>query len=232
MFISFMHGIYRPLRSGLGARHLLLGLVLGLVPLHAAADDEWSLFGSNETRYDEIDTFRKWTGMLERYPNEQRQQQSLCSQEGRRAACVLTGWMQNLENMRRLSKRAQIDAVNAQMNAMPYTEDIVNWGMEDYWETPFEFLRRSGDCEDYAISKYKSLRLLGFPAEDLRIIVLNDLNLGVLHAVLGVHYDGQFLILDNQITQAVESKRIFHYQPIYSINEEYWWRHQPKLGGR
>ena len=48
------------------------------------------------------------------------------------------------------------------------------WGVMDYWETPAEFFQKSGDCEDFAIAKYFALRDLGFPASQMRIVVLKD----------------------------------------------------------
>ena len=65
-----------------------------------------------------------------------------------------------------------------------------------------------------------------FAKEDMRIVVLQDLNLKVAHAVLVVYIDGKALVLDNQITKVVESKRIKHYKPIFSINEGAWWLHR------
>ena len=122
---------------------------------------------------------------------------------------------------------AQIKSVNRYMNEISYVKDIVNWGMEDYWETLFEFFTRNGDCEDYAIAKYLSLKKLGFTQDQLRIVVLNDSNLKILHSVLAVYEGGKVYILDNQIKNVLEDKRIHHYEPIYSINETAWWRHLP-----
>jgi predicted transglutaminase-like cysteine proteinase len=229
MFITFIqrlpgNHIKRTWRSFSAA--LLAATAISLVAQPASAKPkDWVLFGTAESSYDDISAFKKWTSMLERYPAQRAEQEKLCKQQGRRAACVLTGWMKKIEEFRTLPKSEQVNAVNSYLNEMPYIEDIVNWGMEDFWATPIEFLQRSGDCEDYAIAKYKSLRLLGFTPEELRIVVLNDLNLNVLHAVLGVKVDGRYMILDNQIKQTVESRRVFHYQPIYSINEDGWWRH-------
>jgi predicted transglutaminase-like cysteine proteinase len=45
------------------------------------------------------------------------------------------------------------------------------------------------------------LRDLGVPIDDMRIVVLNDLNLRIAHAVLAVYVDADPYILDNQISQ-------------------------------
>ena len=86
--------------------------------------------------------------------------------------------------------------------------------------------------EDYAIIKYLSLRRLGFPEEDLRVVAVKDLNLKVGHAVLIVFWADpktgkkRSLLLDNQIKKVVASRSARHYQPVFSINKDYWWRHR------
>jgi predicted transglutaminase-like cysteine proteinase len=122
--------------------------------------------------------------------------------------------------------RAQIEAVNAVMNRARYITDQVNWGMSDYWATPAEFFWKDGDCEDFAIAKFMSLRALGFPNDTLRIVVVQDLNLKTPHAVLAVHLEQGWLLLDNQVSQVVELRRVHHYQPIFSLNETSWWLHR------
>ena len=98
--------------------------------------------------------------------------------------------------------------------------------MPDYWATPSQFLTRNGDCEDYAITKYFSLRQLGFSADSMRIVVLQDLNLNTAHAILIVYMGKKALVLDNQVATVVDATSILHYQPIYSINEKHWWLHR------
>jgi len=116
------------------------------------------------------------------------------------------------------------------MNKAKYVQDKNNWGKNDYWATPQEFMARFGDCEDYAIIKYLSLRMLGWKDEDLRVVAVKDLNLKVGHAVLVVYMTTKSgkripLVLDNQIKDVVKASSIRHYQPVFSINQKNWWRH-------
>ena len=127
--------------------------------------------------------------------------------------------------LKSVDRRAQLDLVNDFMNKFPYIEDIVNWGQANYWEAPLEFLHKSGDCKDYAIAKYMSLRYLGWPVDALRLVVLRDVNLSADHAVLAVYTADGILILDNQIRDVTNAQNIHHYRPYYSINEQYWWFH-------
>ena len=43
-------------------------------------------------------------------------------------------------------------------------------------------------------------------------------------AVLVVHYKNRALILDNQIIQVLDARKIRHYRVTYSINEKHWWK--------
>ena len=95
--------------------------------------------------------------------------------------------------------------VNTFWNRFPYREDITNWGKADYWVWPNLFLKKSGDCEDYAIIKYFTLKELGMDTDKLRIVVLRDTLRRLSHAVLAVYMDNDIVILDN-ISNAIMSR--------------------------
>ncbi len=118
-----------------------------------------------------------------------------------------------------------IKFVNSFWNTFPYKEDIINWGVEDYWAIPNEFLKKSGDCEDYAIIKYFTLKELGIPTARMRIVVLRDSIRNLAHAVLAVYIGNDVYILDNLSNTALSHKRLTHYVPQYSINENNRWAH-------
>ena len=113
----------------------------------------------------------------------------------------------------------------SRMNSARYIEDINNYGDTDYWATPGQFFDRSGDCEDYAIAKFMTLLELGFSNEQMRIAVVHDTNLNLIHAVLVVYVNDVGYLLDNQIEQVVQVDSVRHYRPYYSLNETRWWRH-------
>ncbi|MDE2229418.1 MAG: transglutaminase-like cysteine peptidase [Alphaproteobacteria bacterium] len=56
--------------------------------------------------------------------------------------------------------------------------------------TPFEFLRRDGQCQDYAITKFLLLRELGVSNNAMPLVVLRDIRRQVDHAVLVVTVSG------------------------------------------
>ncbi len=119
-----------------------------------------------------------------------------------------------------------LDKVNAYMNRASYIVDPVNWGIPDYWATPDEFFLKDGDCEDYAISKYVTLKRLGIAPDAMRLVILQDENLKVAHAVLAVSLGDNIFILDNQVDAVLPHTKILHYRPVYSINESAWWLHR------
>jgi predicted transglutaminase-like cysteine proteinase len=183
------------------------------------------LFGSQETEANTVSMFPKWGGAVQRFFDEKRLADEPCTSTIFNR-CHLQEWLAFLATLRGKAPREQLTAVNDYLNKASYITDPVNWRVADYWSAPLEFLSKDGDCEDYAIAKYFSLRWLGWPVAALRIVVLQDLNLRVAHAVLVAYVDGHALVLDNQIHQVVDASAIHHYRPIYSINEQHWWLHR------
>jgi predicted transglutaminase-like cysteine proteinase len=56
--------------------------------------------------------------------------------------------------------------------------------------------------------------------------VVDDTNLRVAHAVLVVAEEDRLLVLDNQVPDVLDSRRILHYRPVFSLNENRWWLHR------
>ena len=115
--------------------------------------------------------------------------------------------------------------VNSFWNTWPYVEDIVNWRQEDYWEIPAEFLKKSGDCEDYSIIKYFTLKELGIPPESMRVVVVRDTIRNFAHAVLVVYLNDDAFILDNLSNSVLSHTKVRQYSPQYSVNEFGRWAH-------
>lgn len=169
--------------------------------------------------------FPKWTGTLSRYFDQKKLRQYQCGSV-RFNPCALQSWEAYVSRLKGLTPLEQARSVNAYLNRIRYVTDPVNWRLPDYWSTPNEFLDIAGDCEDYAISKYMSLRALGFPVKSMRILIVQDMNLGgIIHSILAVKIDGEAYILDNQIRTLELASSIYHYKAIYSINEEAWWQY-------
>lgn len=194
----------------------VLVLLLGAAPAEARKYPR--IFGSIELFSTKTTRFPKWLGMLDRFQDGNK----LCES----VTCTSKGWKEFIAELQGKDLKTQLSEVNRKFNRYPYILDIDNWGEEDYWETPYQFLKKSGDCEGYAISKYFTLKALGVPIEDMRVVALQDMNLNLGHAVLVVYVDDQPLMLDNQIASVVPANSIKHYNPVFSINEAGWWLHR------
>jgi predicted transglutaminase-like cysteine proteinase len=147
-------------------------------------------------------------------------------------ACSPTAvsWQQVVRMAGDKSPMEQLRTVNAFFNQWPYRLDIEAYGASDYWASPEEFLKRSGDCEDYSIVKYFALEQVGFKAEKMRIVVVQDQIRNVGHAVLAVYFNETAYILDNLSNLVLSHDRYRHYIPQYSINGTSRWAHIRPIG--
>lgn len=206
---------------------LIAGLALMLMAFNSEAVKRPAdhLFGYQEIFKTNLGLFPQWLSVLERHIKE-----SVPRGECRSKAfnqCHFQQWQAFLVSIKSLPASEKIKRVNEYANQKTYVLDIENYGIEDYWATPGEFLLQSGDCEDYAIIKMLSLKQLGFPVANMRVVVVQDTNLRIPHAVMALKQGGDILILDNQIKQVISHTNIFHYVPVYSISENNWWMHLP-----
>lgn len=175
--------------------------------------DTARLFGSQERQSTNLAAFTKW--------NEAVEKMQVSYHYGQKES-----WQRDIQRYAHLPVGERIRRVNDYVNAVRYVEDQYNYGMSDYWASPSEFFRnRAGDCEDFALAKYKALALLGIPRDQMRLAIVQDKIRNIPHAVLIVYTDEGSLVLDNQIKVAMDSNKIDRYKPIYSINETAWWRH-------
>lgn len=219
------------MRRPLAHTALALGLVLAAATIAArprealAAPPATALFGTLEFRSDSLAALPQWRRVLERIDGE-RATYAACADGrdgcGSRAA---QAWQALLRGLDGAPEVQQVREVNSFLNQWRYRPDNENWGRSDYWASPLEFLRRSGDCEDYAIAKYVSLRSLGFEADRLRMVVLRDTLRNLAHAVLAVRMADGVYILDNLSNAVLPQSRLGHYAPYYSINENSRWAH-------
>jgi predicted transglutaminase-like cysteine proteinase len=208
-----------------GVVFFVAAMLLVLARPAEAAQQYPQIFGSQETPSSKVALFQKWKGVLDRYTVEKRFEETPCT-EGPFNRCFLQKWKTFLNEIRGFAPIEAMREVNRFANHARYVTDPVNYGMPDYWATPSQFLVKNGDCEDYAITKFLSLRALGFDNDMMRIVVLDDLNLRTPHAVLVVYIDGTAWLLDNQIRDVVRTTAARHYRAIYSLNETTWWLHR------
>lgn len=203
---------------------LLLAFLIAAMAAVPASAGAPALFGSQEKESSNLTMFTQWTGAVQRAMAEKAKQMAACV-DGKGAGCRYANWIKFAESLRDKDEATQIKSINDFINRAKYITDPDNYQVPDIWNTPAEFLDKMGDCEDYAIAKYFSLKHIGIPTERMRIVAVQDLNLKVGHAILAVYVGDHIMILDNQIKQVVDADTIKHYQAVFSINEKSWWRH-------
>ncbi len=168
--------------------------------------------------------YSKWsTAMVREQTHAQGGESGCARQLGK--PCRLDQWARFLDTLRQRDPERQISSINEFINANTFISDRDNWGIKDYWSAPGEFFANGGDCEDYVIAKYLSLRRLGFRADDLRLVVLFDRKRRLAHAVLVVKLGGRALVLDNLEDRVRSWSELPHYRPLYSLNEQAVWLH-------
>lgn len=190
-----------------------------LLAAHASAGERPALFGSREFRSANLEPFPKWLGILQR-----------CNDAEGLFGLLPDDLRSQLAPHRGDSLMSQMQFANRLVNRQAYRTDAHNWGERDRWSPPEEFLQRGGDCEDFAVTKYIALRFLGVPPDDVRIAVVQDVERGMKHAIVAVYEGDVIWILDNQVQEIRRSSDVHRYRPIYTINENHWWKHEPSPG--
>lgn len=178
-------------------RMLLLGLVLLVGLSSALANWDFGLILSNaESRYGNLGAARQ----------------------------RIQAWEALIKSSTELAEQDKLSEVNRFFNRqIRFVDDIRLWNVNDYWATPIEMLiKGAGDCEDYSIAKYFTLRRLGIPSDKLRITYVKALNYNQAHMVLTYYASpsAEPLVLDNLINQIKPASQRKDLLPVYAFNAE------------
>ncbi|HRE31431.1 MAG TPA: transglutaminase-like cysteine peptidase [Candidatus Berkiella sp.] len=147
-------------------------------------------------------------------------------QYGEYAKRRMTTWQSIIKDNQNAEELKKLQVVNQFFNLLEYRSDISQWGSEDYWATPLEFLiAGGGDCEDFTVAKYFTLLELGVPDDKLLITYVKHLQMNVAHMVLSYYPtpDSIPLILDNYNKEILPADKRTDLQPIYGFNGKGLW---------
>lgn len=183
-----------------------------------------AVFGKNSVAPGGPQPFKQWANIMDRFRAEM-SEAGYC-QASLFTRCHFQDWQAELNQLSGRDLTTQLDAVNRYINQVRYVPDLRNYRQNDYWAAPLEFMKNGGDCEDFAIAKYMSLRALGVPDERMRIVVLMDTSKRQGHAVLVVATNAGLMLLDNLRAEVTPVERIGHYMPVFSMNQAGWWVHR------
>ena len=119
-----------------------------------------------------------------------------------------------------LDKLKILNKINNFWNSKKYIPDKPK---QDYWKCPYEFNMFGGDCEDYSIVKYFTLKELCIDINLMKILILQNITNKLGHAVLTVNLDNTIWVLDNLKNNINKIEEYQNYEPKYSVNELNKW---------
>jgi predicted transglutaminase-like cysteine proteinase len=152
--------------------------------------------------------------------------QKSIAKHGPLAGKRLQAWQALVNDNLNAPEAEKLKNVNDFFNEVRFVSDIDHWGKKDYWATPVEFLETdAGDCEDYVIAKYFTLKALGVAESKLYLTYVKAVKLNQAHMVLTYFENPKSLplVLDNlnkRILPATQRKDLL---PVYSFNGDGLW---------
>ena len=145
----------------------------------------------------------------------------------------LNDWQRVMQESAGLPTADKLRQINDFFNRrIRFEDDSVIWKTSDYWATPLETLGKgAGDCEDFTIAKYLSLKNLGIPVAQMRLIYVKaklggpSSNISQAHMVLAYYDapDAEPLVLDNLLGDIRVAGRRPDLTPVFSFNSEGLW---------
>jgi predicted transglutaminase-like cysteine proteinase len=152
---------------------------------------------------------------------------------GDAGAASVTAWRELLTTSAGQNDEAKLKRVNDFFNRrVRFRDDRDIWGIEDYWATPLEVLGRAeGDCEDFAIAKYVTLKLLGIPSEKMRLTYVKARIGGPRSSIVQAHMvlsyypapEDEPVVLDNLISDIRPASRRPNLTTVFGFNAEGLW---------
>lgn len=147
-------------------------------------------------------------------------------QYGLLAANRLTAWQELVNENYQKPENIKLDKVNRFFNEARFVSDAEHWNQKDYWATPVELLATdAGDCEDFVIAKYFTLKAMGVAESKLYLTYVKAIRLRQAHMVLTYFKTPKSipLVLDNINYRIVPATQRRDLIPIYSFNGDGLW---------
>ncbi len=135
-------------------------------------------------------------------------------------------WQDLVDKAYKKPELEQLRLVNDFFNKVRFVSDEEAWGRKDYWATPRQLLiNDAGDCEDYVIAKYLTLKALGVPDYKLFLTYVKAVRLRQAHMVLTYFKEPNTvpLVLDNINGRILKATKRRDLIPIYSFNGNGLW---------
>jgi len=138
----------------------------------------------------------------------------------------LEAWVKLIREDQSATDMEKLEKVNSFFNQLQFVDDIIHWQQKDYWATPIELLASDGgDCEDFSIGKYFTLKIMGVSEEKLNMTYVKALKLNQAHMVI-TYYEkpgAEPLVLDNLNKLIKPASQRNDLLPVYSFNGTSLW---------
>ncbi|MDH3327945.1 MAG: transglutaminase-like cysteine peptidase [Desulfobulbaceae bacterium] len=138
----------------------------------------------------------------------------------------LEAWVKLIREDQSTTDMEKLEKVNSFFNQLQFVDDIIHWKQKDYWATPIELLASDGgDCEDFSIGKYFTLKIMGVSEEKLNMTYVKALKLNQAHMVI-TYYEkpgAEPLVLDNLNKLIKPASQRNDLLPVYSFNGTSLW---------
>ncbi|SDP83173.1 transglutaminase-like cysteine peptidase [Desulforhopalus singaporensis] len=145
---------------------------------------------------------------------------------GAEAVARLLDWQQFIRQDQSENDLEKLQKVNNFFNRFEFVSDALHWQKKDYWATPIEFLASDGgDCEDFAMAKYFTLKRLGVEEKKINMTYVKAWKLNQAHMVL-TYYEtpgSEPLVLDNLIPDIKPASQRDDLLPVFSFNASSLW---------
>lgn len=198
---------------------IFVTVILAITPVKLAFSKSGDLFGSTPIKMYPSTNLSPWQNVLARSSAPADEKMNV----------DITRWYGFINSIEHETKMRQMVLVDQWFRQFNYKIDKVVYNQNDYWTSPYEFLTYGGDCEDYAIIKYMSLRQLGFDASAMKIALVYDAKNKQEHAVLVVDHEGVEYVLDTKDKITVDSFIKTTYIPHLAFNEDNVWAYNSPL---
>lgn len=156
---------------------------------------------------------------------------------GTQAARRLNSLLIAMEELINLPEDDIIIGVNRFFNQLEYRSDMSTWHKKDYWASRLEFLGKGqGDCEDFAVAKFLTLKQLGVPQEKLFLTYVKAIGYPEAAHLVVAYYKKPGtvpFILDNYNKRILPASQRPDLVPVYSFTaSDLYLQKQHGLGKR
>lgn len=151
---------------------------------------------------------------------------SMEHQYGEMSKRRLVAWQTLIRDDSSSSDLEKLEKVNSFFNQAEFVDDIIHWKRKDYWATPVEFLATGGgDCEDFSLAKYFTLKALGVAEGKLNMTYVKALRLNQAHMVVTYYATPNAvpLVLDNLVADILPATERKDLLPVFSFNGSGLW---------